>query len=86
MADANKVTPQPAPVTVDTGFAELADGSKAVVLTIHSVNGSGVYFMPPDFADKIADWLVSAAQQARTGLVVPGVVQLPLNRNNGHGG
>lgn len=80
---AERITPQPVPITVDTGMAELADGSRAVVLTIHSPTGEAVYFMPPEFAAQLSDWLKTAAQQARTGLIVPGV-QAPLPKTNGH--
>lgn len=71
------VQPQPVPISVVVDVAR-GGGQSAVVLSVLSPTGTGVYFLPPDFAEQIAGMLTDRARQARSGLLVaPAGAALP---------
>lgn len=76
---ADRVQPQPVPLSADVGMVILPDGAKAVLLQLHSATGTAVYFLPPDFATTVSGMLADMAQQATSGLIVPQAGLPPLN-------
>lgn len=65
------VGPSPVPLTVNVAAAQRGDGTKLIVLEVHSPTGAAVYFMPPDFAVTVAKMIADNAAVARSGLIVP---------------
>lgn len=68
-AVAQTVPPQPVPLSVQVTTTQ--QPSKFVVLVINTPVGQSVYFFDPDGAEKVANAVLDAARQARTGLEIP---------------
>lgn len=62
----------PVPVLVLPNPVEIEHGKWAVQLYVTTPQGIQIFFINPEYAEKLGEALKDCSQVARTGLVIPG--------------
>lgn len=75
-----------APGNVQVGLGVSPDGRSVIVLSVPTALGPMLLNVEPNLAERMGNAMVQLAHQARTGLIVPAGVQLPVSPANGKAG
>jgi hypothetical protein len=78
--------PGPPPQAVQVGLGVAPDGRSVIVLSVTTALGPLLLNIEPAMAEQVGNAMVKLAHQARTGLIVPAGVQLPVPPNGGQSG